>query len=45
VNHAEILIGPLQAAGKAGEETVDGMLVRLGIESIVVDMALAQRAR
>ena len=44
VNYTEILIGPLQAAGAAGAETVDAMFVRLGIETIHVDMDLARRA-
>jgi predicted nucleic acid-binding protein len=44
VNYAEVLIGPLQRAGTKGAETVDAMFVRFSIETIVVDMALAQRA-
>lgn len=44
VNYTEVLIGPLQKAGKAGADTVDAMLVRLGVETIQVDMALARRA-
>jgi predicted nucleic acid-binding protein len=44
VNYTEVLIGPLRAGGRAAAERVDAMLVRLGIETIVVDMALAQRA-
>lgn len=44
VNYSEVLIGPLQKAGTAGAETVDAMLVRFGIETIQVDMALARRA-
>src|SRR6266851_1219957 len=44
VNYSEVLIGPLQAAGAAGAEVVDAMFVRLGIETIPVDMALARRA-
>lgn len=44
VNYTEVLIGPLQQAGPAGAETVDAMLVRFGIETIQVDMALARRA-
>jgi predicted nucleic acid-binding protein len=44
VNYTEVLIGPLAAAGPAGAETVDAMFVRFGIETIQVDMALAQRA-
>jgi predicted nucleic acid-binding protein len=44
VNYAEVLIGPLQKAGTAGAETVDAMFVRLGIETIQVDLALARRA-
>lgn len=41
VNYSEILIGPLRA-GTHGR--VEEMLVKLGIETIVVDMALAERA-
>ena len=37
VNYAEVLIGPLRHAGPAGAETVDAMLVRLGIETIQID--------
>ena len=44
VNYTEVLIGPLAATGAAGAETVDAMLVRFGIETIQVDMVLAQRA-
>jgi predicted nucleic acid-binding protein len=44
VNYTEILIGPLEAAGAAGAETVDAMFVRFGIETIQVDMGLARRA-
>ena len=44
VNYTEILVGPLRAGGSAAAETVDAMLVRFGIETIQVDMALAQRA-
>jgi len=44
VNYSEVLIGPLQSVGAAGAETVDAMLVRFGIETIKVDMALARRA-
>src|SRR5438876_1346884 len=44
VNYTEVLIGPLETAGAAGAETVDAMFVRLGIETIQVDMALARRA-
>lgn len=44
VNYTEVLIGPLRNAGKAGGDTVDAMLVRFGIETIQVDMALARRA-
>ena len=44
VNYTEILVGPLRAGGRAAAETVDAMLVRFGIETIRVDMALAQRA-
>jgi len=44
VNYSEVLIGPLQKAGAAGADTVDAMLVRFGIETIQVDMALARRA-
>jgi predicted nucleic acid-binding protein len=44
VNYTEVLIGPLQWAGPAGADTVDAMFVRLGVETIQVDMALARRA-
>ena len=44
VNYSEVLIGPLQKEGVPGAETVDAMLVRFGIETIQVDMALARRA-
>lgn len=44
VNYTEILIGPLEAAGAAGAETVDAMFVRFGIETIQVDRELARRA-
>lgn len=44
VNYAEVLIGPLRHAGAAGADTVDAMLVRFGIETIQVDLALARRA-
>lgn len=41
VNYSEILIGPL----RAGQQSrVEQMLVRLGIETIQVDMPLAERA-
>lgn len=44
VNYTELLIGPLRKEGRAGAETVDAMFVRFGIETIIVDMALARRA-
>lgn len=44
VNYTEVLIGPLATAGAKGVETVDAMFARFGIETIQVDMALAQRA-
>ena len=44
VNYTEVLIGPLRSAGAAGAETVDAMLVRFGVETIQVDLALARRA-
>jgi predicted nucleic acid-binding protein len=44
VNSTELLIGPLRASGREGADAVDEMLVRLAIETIQVDMALAQRA-
>lgn len=44
VNYTEVLIGPLRHAGSAGGDTVDAMLVRFGIETIQVDLALARRA-
>lgn len=44
VNYTEVLVGPLAAAGRAGAETVEAMLVRFGIETVPVDMDLARRA-
>ena len=44
VNYSEVLIGPLRKEGVPGAETVDAMVVRFGIETIQVDMALARRA-
>jgi predicted nucleic acid-binding protein len=44
VNYSEVLIGPLRHAGPGGADTVDAMLVRFGIETIQVDLALARRA-
>jgi predicted nucleic acid-binding protein len=44
INYTEVLIGPLRHAGAAGADTVDAMLVRFGIETIQVDLALARRA-
>lgn len=44
VNYSELLIGPLRASGPEGAAAVDEMLVRLAIETIQIDMALAQRA-
>ncbi len=44
VNYTELLVGPLQAVGPEGADAVDEMLVRLAIETIEVDMALARRA-
>ena len=44
VNYTEVLIGPLKAGGCSAAEVVEAMFVRFGIETIVVDMALAQRA-
>ena len=44
INYTEVLIGPLRQAGAAGADTVDAMLVRFGIETIQVDLALARRA-
>ncbi len=44
VNYTEVLIGPLRHAGSTGADTVDAMLVRSGIETIQVDLALARRA-
>lgn len=41
VNYSEILIGPLRAGRQA---QVEEMLVRFGVETIVADMALAERA-
>jgi len=44
VNYTEVLIGPLRTGGHAAAATVQAMFVRFGIETIVVDMALAERA-
>ena len=44
VNYSEVLIGPLRSAGSTGADTVDAMLVRFGIETIQVDLALARLA-
>ena len=44
VTYTEVLIGPLQRVGPAGAATVDAMFVRLGIETVPVDMALARLA-
>jgi predicted nucleic acid-binding protein len=44
VNYTEVLIGPLRAGGPSAAKVVDAMLVRFGIETMTVDMALAQRA-
>jgi len=44
VNYTEVLVGPLDAAGSVGVETVDAMFARFGIETIQVDAALARRA-
>ena len=44
VNYSEVLIGPLRSGGATGADTVDAMLVRLGIETIQIDLALARRA-
>jgi predicted nucleic acid-binding protein len=44
VNYTEVLIGPLRRAGATGARTVEAMFARFGIETIHVDMALAQRA-
>ncbi len=41
VNYSEILIGPLRAGA---QQVVEQMLVKLGIEIVAVDMALAERA-
>ena len=41
VNYAEILIGPIRAGL---QERVKTMLVQFGIETVAVDMALAERA-
>ena len=41
VNYSELLIGPLRVGQ---QDVVDAMLVRFGIETITVDMDLAQRA-
>ena len=44
VNYTEVLIGPLRAGGSKAAEVVEAMLVQFWIETITVDMALAQRA-
>jgi predicted nucleic acid-binding protein len=44
VNYTEVLIGPLRAGGPKAAEVVEAMLVQFWIETITVDMALAQRA-
>ena len=44
VNYSEVLIGPLRSGGAPGADTVDAMLVRLRIETIQIDLALARRA-
>jgi predicted nucleic acid-binding protein len=44
VNYGEVLIGPLQAGGPKEADKVDAMFARLAMETIQVDMALAQRA-
>ena len=41
VNYSEILVGPLRAGT---QDRVEEMLVKLGIETITVDMPLAERA-
>ncbi len=41
VNYSEILVGPLRAGT---QDRVEEMLVKLGIETTTVDMALAERA-
>ena len=41
VNYSEILVGPLRAGR---QDRVEEMLVKLGIETITVDMPLAERA-
>jgi predicted nucleic acid-binding protein len=44
VNYTELLIGPLRAGGIAEAESVDAMLAAFAIETVPVDMRLAQRA-
>lgn len=44
VNYSEVLIGPLRAADPDAVGRIDEMFVRFGIETIVVDRPLAQRA-
>lgn len=41
VNYTEVLFGPLRVGA---QETVEAMVVRLNIEIVTVDLALAQRA-
>src|SRR5262249_13717404 len=44
VNYTAVLVGPWRHAAAEDADTVDAMLVRLGIETIQVDLALARRA-
>jgi predicted nucleic acid-binding protein len=44
VNYTEVLVGPLRTAGSEGGELVKAMFTRFGIETIQVDMALADGA-
>jgi predicted nucleic acid-binding protein len=44
VNYTELLIGPLRAGGLAEAESVDAMLAAFAIETVPVDVRLAQRA-
>jgi predicted nucleic acid-binding protein len=44
VNYTEVLIGPLRTGGPNAAEVVEALLVQFWIETITVDMALAQRA-
>ena len=44
VNYTEVLIGPLKTVGLSEVARIDAMLLGLGIETVQVETALAQRA-